>query len=101
MDSRLLWAATSLVLVGGTGRALAQSIGPARGQRPYSIVDEREGSGVFGPPGLPTPPNTLAPSYVIGSSSLTIGDGWPENFEWAEPSVAPTQPVPLIVVFHK
>jgi len=102
MDSRLFLTSTALVLAGGAGGAFAQALGPqARPQRPYSIVDEAEGANVFGPPNVPPAGNYLSTNYVVGSGSLTIGDGWPEYYEWVEPVPAPTQPVPLLVVFHK
>ncbi len=75
---------------------------PAGAHNPVSMVDTGDGLALFGPPNYPSGPSYLGPTnHQIGSGSLNIGDGWPENFLYVEPLPAPTQPVPLVVMFHK
>lgn len=101
MNQRLIFVAGALVIAGEADRAVAQ-VGPLVGAHsPVSIVDERDRLGIYGPPVLPPNRSTVAPNYAINSSSLNIGDGWPENYQWVEPIPAPTQLVPLVVIFHK
>ena len=101
MSTRFVLAAVSLSLSGPAVPALAQGGSPPALHNPISMVDERGRLGLFGPPDIPPGPAHAFPNYVVFNSSLSIGDGWPENIQSIEPVPAPTQLVPLLVMFHK
>ena len=90
-------------LLGCEGFAVAQQSWP-RGplHNPVSLVDTVDRLAAFGPPGNGVVTPLDGPSnYTLGTNSLSLGTGWIENYDWVEPIPAPTQLVPLLVVFHK
>ena len=103
MHSRILWIVLLLPGLGELRPALAQSPVPkGTVHSPISIVDTVDRLAAFGPPGSGvTYPGDGPGNYTLGTSSLSLGTGWPEFYDWVEPLPAPTQQVPLLVVFHK
>jgi pimeloyl-ACP methyl ester carboxylesterase len=74
----------------------------SRIHNPISIVDTVDWLEAFGPGGSGVvQPNDGPTNYTLGTSSLVLGTGWPETYDWVEALPAPTQLVPLLVVFHK
>src|SRR5688500_1321954 len=91
----------ALALV-GSSHALAQSGRVPGAHDPRSVVDEIDRLNAFGPPAPPPGNGLVAPTtHRFGQGTLSLGTGWPETYVWVEPIPAPTQPVPLVVVFHK
>src|SRR5688572_2091539 len=81
--------------------AAAQTLPPGA-HNPPSIVDTGDRLQLFGPPEYPPAgAGNLGPNYNIYAGSLSLPDGWPENVWYVEPLPPPTQPVPLVVMFHK
>ena len=101
MYTRIVLASTTILLSGGAGRALAQNTPPAGAHNPVSLVDERDRLRIYVPPVIPAAPAPMVPNYKVGNWKLALNDGWPENYQWVEPLPAPTQSVPLLVIFHK
>lgn len=87
------------VLFAPTGAA--QVSRPWRPHNPVSMVDTADRFGLFEGRGHSSsgPSNFNAFNEVHGS--LVLNTGWPEDYIIIEPVPAPTQPVPLVVVFHK
>jgi len=103
MRPRHIWILLALPVFGELRQAAAQTAAP-RGlvHNPISIVDTVDRLAAFGPPGNGVVNSGDGPgNYTIGTSSLSLGTGWPEFYDWVEALPAPTQPVPLLVVFHK